>query len=232
MSKRLSCTVWMGCALVVLLAGPLAAQDLQQKLAAAKENAARNQQALRSYSWLEKTELRLKGEVKATKVEMCRYGADGKVQKTAVVEPPPSEKGRGLKGRIVANKTEEMKEELEAAVALVQQYLPPSPDMMQVVMNAGTASIAQAGPGRASLKFPGYVKAGDALTLTFDSNVKALQSIDINTWLDEKDNAVTLKVTMAALPDGTSHTGSVVLAMPKRNVEVRITKSNYQKLAQ
>jgi len=96
---------------------------------------------------------------------MCKYGPDGKVQKTAVVEPAPAEKKRGLKGKVVAKKTGEMKEELESAVALVQQYVPPSPDLMQVVMNAGTASISQAGPGAASLKFPGYVKKGDALTL-------------------------------------------------------------------
>ncbi len=236
MKTRHSALISMACALTLIVVAPLTAQELkqelQQKLAAAKQAAALNQKALRSYSWLEKTELSLKGEVKNTKVDMCRYGPDGKVQKTPVVEPPPPEKKRGLKGKMVANKTEEMKEELEAAVALVQQYLPPSPDMMQVVMNAGTASLSQAGPGRASLKFPGYAKANDALTLTFDSTVKSLQQIDVNTWLDEPDNAVTLKVTMAALPDGTSHPGTVVLAIPKSKVEVRITKSNYQKLAQ
>ena len=86
---------------------------------------------------------------------MCRYGPDGKVQKTPVVEPPPPEKQRGMKGKVVAKKTAEMKDELEAAVALVQQYLPPSPDMMQVVMNAGTASLAQAGPGRVIAQVPG-----------------------------------------------------------------------------
>lgn len=217
-------------ALVVVV--PTAAQDLQQKLAAAKQAAAANQKALLSYSWLEKTELSLKGEVKNTKVDMVRYGPDGKVQKTPVVTPPPPEKKRGLKGKIIANKTEEMKEELEAAVALVHQYLPPSPDMMQVVMNAGTASVSQAGPGRAALKFPGYVKANDALTLTFDTAVKSLQQIDVATWLDEPENGVTFKVTMEALPDGTSHPATVVLGIPKRQVEVRITKSNYQKLAQ
>ena len=87
-------------------------------------------------------------------------------------------------------------------------------------------------PAASSLKFPGYAKAKDALTLTFDTNVKSLQQIDVNTWLDEPDNAVTLRVTMAALPDGTSHPGTVVLGIPKSKVEVRITKSNYQKLAQ
>src|SRR6187549_2859479 len=171
-----------------LLVVPAGAQDVQQKLAAAKEAAARNQQALRSYSWVEKSELSLKGEVKNTKVDMCKYGPDGKVQKTPVVEPAPPEKKRGLKGKVVAKKTGEMKEELEAAVALVQQYVPPSPDLMQVVMNSGTASLSQAGPGFAALKFPGYVKKGDALTLTFESAVKTMRQIDVNTWLDKPDN--------------------------------------------
>jgi hypothetical protein len=211
---------------------PAIAQDLQQKLAAAKESAARNQQALRSYSWLEKTELSLKGDVKSEKVDMCRYGPDGKVQKTPVVAPPPPEKKRGLKGRIVEKKVGEMKEELEAAVALVHQYLPPSPDLMQVVMNAGTASIAQAGPGLAALSFPGYAKQGDALTLTFESAVKTLRQIDVKTWLEKPDDAVLFKVTMESLPDGTSHPARVVLTIPEKGIEVRITKSNYQKLAQ
>jgi hypothetical protein len=230
-------TIVAGIALAALafVAGPrmqAQGQDLQQKLAAAKQSAAANQQALRSYSWLEKTELRLKGEVKNTKVDMCRYGPDGKVQKTPVVEPPPAQKPRGLRGKIVAKKTGEMKEELEAAVALVQQYVPPSPDLMQVVMNAGTASLAQEGPGYLALKFPGYVKKDDALTLTFESAVKTLRQIEVNTWLDEPENAVNLKVTMQALPDGTSYPGSIVFSLPKRKIEVQITKSNYQKLAQ
>ena len=215
-----------------LLVVPAGAQDVQQKLAAAKEAAARNQQALRSYSWIEKTELLLKGEIKNTKVDACLYGPDGKVQKTAIVEPPPPEKQRGLKGRVVAKKTGEMKEELESAVALVQQYPPPEPEKMQAVMTAGTASLAQAGPGFAALKFPGYAKAGDALTLTFESAVKTLRQLEVNTWLDKPDNPVTLKVTMQALPDGTSHPGNVTLSIPSSKIEVRITKSNYQKLAQ
>lgn len=207
------------------------AQDLQQKLAAAKQAAAQNQQALRSYGWIEKVELSLKGEVKKTTVNSCRYGPDGKVQKTAVVEPPPAEKKRGLRGKIVEKKTGEMKEELEAAAALVHRYVPPDPGKMQVVMNAGTASLAQAGPGAVVLRFPGYEKAGDSLTLTFDTAVKALRQIDVASQLDA-ESPVTFRVGMQSLPDGTSHPGSVVLGLPARQIEVRITNSNYQKLAQ
>jgi len=219
-----------------LLVMPLGAQDVakdvQQKLAAAKAAAARNQKALRSYSWIETTELSLKGEVKNNKVDMCKYGPDGKVLRTPVLEPTPAEKKRGLKGKIVAKKTGELKEELEAALDLVQRYVPPSPDLMQSVISAGTASISQAGPGAASLKFPGYVKKGDALTLTFDSTVNSLRQIEVSTWLDEPESAVNLKVMMQAMTGGITYPGTIVFALPKRQLEVRITKSNYQKIAQ
>lgn len=218
--------------LALTVSVPVIGQDLQQKLAAGKQAAAANQQALRGYAWLEKVELSLKGEVKSTKVSACRYGPDGKVQKTPVVEPPPPQKQRGLKGKVIAKKTGEMKEELESAAALVQQYVPPSPDKIQVVMNAGTASLSQAGPGAVALKFPGYVKAGDGLSLTFDTNVKTLRRMDVATWLEKPSDTVTFQVVMQSLPDGTDYPGAITLAIPASNIEVRITNSNYQKLAQ
>jgi hypothetical protein len=219
-----------GLAIALLAGAPADAQDLQQKLAAAKQAAAKNQQALRTYSWLEKTEMFFKGELKSTKVDACRYGPDGQVQKTAVVAPPPPEKKRGLKGKMAGKKTAEIKEDVTDAATLIRRYVPPDPGMMQVVMNAGTASLSQAGPGFAALRFPGYAKKGDALTLTFESAVKTLHQIDVATWLDEPSDPVTLKVTMQALPDGTSYPGSVVLSLPSSNVEIRVTKTNYQKV--
>jgi hypothetical protein len=213
------------------LARPAGAQDLQQRLAAVKQSIAANQQALRSYTWLEKTELSLKGEVKATKVDSCRYGPDGKVQKTPVVQPPPPEKRRGLKGKIVAKKTEEMKEELQATAALIQQYVPPDSGLIQVVMNAGTASIGQAGPDLLAFTFPGYAKKGDALTITFDKAITGLRQIDVKTWLEKPEEPAMLKVVMQSMPNGVSFPGSIVLSIPVSQLEVHITKSNYQKLA-
>ena len=67
---------------------------------------------------------------------------------------------------------------------------------------------------------------------TFDSTVKSLRQIAVDTWLDEPENAVTLKVTMQPMPEGISYPGTIVFALVKRQLEVRITKSNYQKIAQ
>ena len=55
-----------------------------------------------------------------------------------------AEKKRGLRGKIIANKTEEMKEELQATVALIQQYIPPDPGMIQVVIRVTPARFSPA----------------------------------------------------------------------------------------
>ena len=223
----LSCVALIAFGGVALaLQGP----DLQQKAAAAKEAAARNQQALRAYSWITKTELSVKGEVKNTKIESCKYGPDGKVQKPELTEPPkPQKKQRGLRGKIVAKKTAEMKEELEASAALVQHYIPPSPDMLQAVSAAGKVTISPGG-GAAALRFADYAKAGDALTLTLDTESKSLRQISVDTWLDEPENEVTLQVSFQSLPDGTNYAASTVLSIPKGKLEVQIANSNYQKV--
>jgi hypothetical protein len=75
-------------------AGARARPGLQEKLAAGKQSAAQNQLALRSYTWVETTDFRLRGEVKNTKLNSCRYGPDGKVQKTPIGDPPPSCRAR------------------------------------------------------------------------------------------------------------------------------------------
>jgi hypothetical protein len=74
------------------------------------------------------------------------------------------------------------------------------------------------------------VKPGDALTLTFEPAVKTLQQIDVSTWLDQPTNAVTLRVAMQALPDGTSYPERIALSIPDSKIEVRISRTNYQKV--
>lgn len=218
-------------ALVLGAQRPAEAQDMQEKVAAAKQAAAHNQQALRSYTWVEKTEIAVKGEVKNTKVESCRYGPDGKVQKTPLSQSAPPEKQRGLKGKMIEKKSGEMKEEMQAASALVQHYLPPAPDKIQAAMAAGKITMAP-GAGTSALRIADYEKPGDSLTLTLDTAAKGMKQVDVNTYLDSPDKKVTLDVKMASLPDGTSYAGAIVLAIPSDNIEVRITNSNYQKLAQ
>jgi len=236
MKTRLAVAQGLALLAVLALSQPAGAQTpggLQEKLAAAKASAAQNQLALRSYTWVEKTDLSLKGEVKNSKLNSCRYGPDGKVQKTLIGDPPPPPaKKPGLRGKIIEKKKEEMKEELQAATALVHQYVPPDPGLIQVVINAGKASLAQEGPGAVALKFSDYVKAGDALTLRLDAALKAMRQMSVATYMDDPKSPVTLQVDLQSLPDGTNYPASVSMKIPASQIEVRVTNSNYQKLAQ
>ena len=231
--KRNLTTVVVAWLLLALTAG---AQDLnqvmQQKVAALKESVAQNQKALRKYNWIQKTQISLKGEVKSTKVEACRYGPDGKVQKTPVSEPPPREKKRGVKGKVIEKKVGEMKDYMERAVSLIGHYVPPSPEKIQAVLAAGKASLSQAGSDAIQLQFKDYVKSGDAVTFTVDKAAKTIRQLSVNTYLDEQDkDAISLTVNFQTLPDATNYAARKVLNVAAKNIVVNIVDSNYQKSA-
>ena len=83
--------------LIAMMASSAAAPQAEdaaakgQKVAALKESLAANQAALKSYTWTETTEISMKGEVKKKEQKLCRYGADGKVQKTPIGDQPGAE---------------------------------------------------------------------------------------------------------------------------------------------
>src|SRR5262249_21873980 len=136
-------------------------QELQQKLAAFRESVAQNQVALRQYSWMQKTQLSIKGDLKATKTESCRYGPEGEVQKTPVSEPAAEQKrGKEL--------NEDMKDYLERTVSMIERYVPPSIERLRSVAGQGNASFRQTGPDMIELQFKDYVKKGDAVTFVLD----------------------------------------------------------------
>ncbi len=236
--KTLGCAL-VGLGLALAAGGSVEAQDVQQKAAAAKQAAAANQQALRAYTWTEKTEIVLKGEVKNTKLQSCVYGGDGKVIKTPVPGAAPAaaqesggRRGGGrVKSKVVEKKTGEMKAEMEAAAALVHQYVPPAPDKIQAAMAASKISVVP-GTATTTLRISDYVKPGDALVLTLGGEDKGLKQLSVDSWMDQPSDKVTLKVQMQSLPDGTDYAGNIVLSIPSSNIEVRITNGNYQKLAQ
>ena len=72
---------------------------LQKRVAELKESVAANKAKLAQYQWTETTTILLKGEVKKTEQNLCKYGPDGKVQKTPMGAPaPPPQQPEGREG--------------------------------------------------------------------------------------------------------------------------------------
>ena len=219
------------CAAILLTAVPVLSQnpELQQKLAAVKQAAAENKQKLLQYQWTESTQLTLKGDAKPPATNSCRYGPDGKVQKTAIGPPPEQPSGGRLKQRVIAKKKAEIKDYMQDVKALLSMYLPPDPQKMQAAYQAGKVSLNPV-PGAVNLIFTDYAQPKDKMALTFDTATKTITGLTINTYMDQEKDAVTLQVRMGRLPDGTSYQQQIVINATAKQLVVTTTNSNYQKL--
>jgi hypothetical protein len=203
--------------------------ELQQKLAAVKAVAAENKQQLRQYQWTETIQLTLKGDAKPPSESLCQYGPDGQVQKTPIGAPPPEPSGGRMKQKIIAKKKAEIKGYLDQVKGLLSIYVPPDPQRMQEAYQAGKFSLNPA-PGIMKFVFTDYAQAGDRMTITFDTAATKITSLDVNTYLDEAKDAVTLHVQMATLPNGPNYAQKTVLNATAKELVVTTTNSNYQKL--
>ena len=200
---------------------------LQEKLAAVKESIAANQQRLHKYQWMETTQLTLNGEAKPPSQSLCQYGPDGKVQKTPMGPPPAPPSGGRMKQRIIEKKKEEMQDYMGQVKSLLALYVPPDPQKMAQAFQAGNASL-NPNPGAVELVFKNYAQPGDQMTLSFDMATKKVTSVNVNTYMDDPKDTVTLAVQMASLPDGTNYTQQSVLNATAKKLQVTTTNSNYQ----
>jgi hypothetical protein len=215
--------------LVVALAVCLAAAGLL----------AQGQAALRQYEWVETTVIKFKGEEKSRKQNRCYYGTDGKVQKVPLDQaaPQPATQSQGgvggrrqgrLKQQIVQNKKDDMKEYMENAAALINQYVPPGPPMIQAAKDAGRVSITPQAGGRARIVIAEYLQPGDSMTIDMDPAANRLLGLGVNTYLEQPQDTVTLAVQMTTLPDGALFASQTTLNAEAKNIEVLITNSGHR----
>jgi hypothetical protein len=203
--------------------------ELQEKLAAVKQVIALNKQSLQQYQWTETTQLTLNGDAKPPTQNLCQYGPGGQVQKTPIGPPPEQPSGGRLKQRVIEKKKEEMQDYMGEVKGLLGMYVPPDPQKMQQAYQAGKVSLNPAGE-LTNLVFRDYAQPGDQMTLTFDTANKKVISLDINTYMGQEKDAVTLQVQMATLPDGTNYVQQTILNATAKKLVVATTSSNYQKM--
>jgi hypothetical protein len=217
------------CTLALTFALPVIAQspDLQEKLAAVKQSMAENKMRLQKYQWIETTQLNLKGDPKPPSQKQCQYGPDGQVQKTPITPPPPPPSGGRLKQRVVANKTAEMQDYMGDVKTLLALYVPPDPQKMQQAYAAGNVSLNPSS-GLLNLIFKNYAQPGDQMTILFDPTSKKVISVNVQTYMGQSKDAVTLQLQMGSLPDGTSYVQQSVLNAVAKQLIVTTTNSNYQ----
>jgi hypothetical protein len=216
-------------AMCLSAAGFVQSEMLQKHLTALKESLARNQKELKQYEWTENTVVLLNGEEKSNKQYLCRYAPDGSVQKT-IVEASPDKQGRGLRGRIMEKKKEELTGYMRRAMDLVKLYIPPSAEKIQAARDAGNASVTIE-PGRhVRLTFRNYQLPDDSLSIDLDPSNQRMLGATVSTYIDDPADAVGLIIQFGVLPDGVTYPAAVNLNVKSKNLTVQTTNSNYRKL--
>lgn len=214
-----------------IAAGPALAQQSadQDRLALVKIAMAANAQQLHQYQWVESTQVTLNGEAKPPRQNACQYAPDGTVLKSEIGPPPEPPGGGPLMQRIIERKKAELQEYMAGVKAVLAQYLPPDPQRMELAKQAGNFSLNPV-QDTLNLVFKNYAQPGDQMTLTFNTTAKKVAAVNVNTYMGDASDAVTLQVQMASLPDGTNYPQQTILNATAKNLLVVTTNSNYQKV--
>ena len=230
---RLVVGAWIIALLLVPRIARSQSPEVQQRVAALKQSVARDQQSIRQYQWIETTVISLKGDEKSRQQKQCYYGADGVLQKVTVDASPPPDKKRGIRGRVVARKTEELTDYMKQAVALVKTYVPPDPARIQAVKDAGKVSVDLPGAGHGvRVNLRDYGKPGDVLTVEVDPASNRVTGLTVATYLSDAKDTVTLNVSFLSLQDGTGYPATEGLVAQAKNLTVNVTNSGYRTSAQ
>ena len=132
---------------------------------------------------------------------------------------------------MVEKKKEEIGDYMQEVKSVIALYVPPNPQKMQQAFQAHNVSIVPGG-GAAQLVFKNYAQPGDQMTIAFDMATKKIQTLNVNTYMGQAKDVVTLAVQFASLPDGTNYAQQTVLNATAKQIQVTTTNSQYTKLAQ
>ena len=229
--KRMALTLTVAISAGLLSTVPAIAQNqqMEQKLMAIKQAQDANKQKLAQYTWQETETISIKGNVKDTKVYQIRM-MNGQQQKTLLNDQKASSGGREgrAKERIVQKETEEYEEYGQSIGALAKQYTTPNPEALMQAKQAGNISI-QPGGGALSLVIKNYIKQGDSMTMTINEQTHSPASVQVNSYLSDPKDAVTISAQFAQLPDGTNHVATTTIDGVSKHLGINEQNSNYQK---
>lgn len=221
------------CVAVAQEAAPTTAPE--DRVAIVKDSFVASKEALRQYEWIETVALSLGGEEKIRQQYRCYFGAEGALQKVPVAASAKEEKKRGLRGKVVESKQNELKASLKGAMDLLRQYVPLDPVKIQAAKDAGNVSVSvPAADGLVRITIKNYLKPGDEVGIEMDTAKNTLQTVSVTTFVEQakEKNPVSAKVSYAALQDGTIYPVKEALAISAQGLNVDVQNSGYRKQGQ
>ncbi|MCJ7755294.1 MAG: hypothetical protein MUP13_12085 [Thermoanaerobaculales bacterium] len=207
----------------ITVAVPVAAQmdmtEIVKKVSKARQE---NAQKTRDYSWTQRTEVKVKGEVKNLKSEIVRYTVDGELQKTPIDETS-AKAPKGVRGKVAKKNIGEMKDWMADLSELLKAYSLPTEGNLLDFLNE--ASVTPDGDGR-RLDASDVVQPGDRMSVWIGADFKMVQT-EVSTQYDGSD--VKLMTDHETTPDGLDYVARTTIVVPDKGVEMTVENFSYQR---
>jgi hypothetical protein len=219
--------------MVALTGATAAAQSpqMEEKLMVIQQAQQANKQKLAQYTWQETETISIKGDVKDTKVYQVQM-VNGQAQKNLLNDQKAQSGGREgrVKERIIDKETQEYEQYGQQIGALAKQYTAPDPERLMQAKQQGNISLQIGGNGTVSLVIKNYIKPGDSMTMTINEQIHSPVSVQVNSYLDDPKDAVTISAQFAQLPDGTNHVATTQIDGVSKHLGINEQNSNYQRM--
>lgn len=120
---------------------------------------------------------------------------------------------------------------MEQAVKLIHQYVPPSADLIQKAKDGGRLQVRPPQDGKVRAEFRDFVQQKDLLAIDVDVKALALAAVNVATYLEKPEDAVTLDVRYGTLADGTSYVAKTTFDAKAKNITVVVENSGHRPIA-
>lgn len=203
----------------------------QRQIQQMQEEAARNEQQLRAYQWIESTTMTINGSSRPARQSICRYAPNGTLSKTPLGPPaqPPKAGGGPLRHMIAEKKIEEFQKETEEIHALTAMYLPLDHAHFQEALHTRRVDFEHNGLAGNAIVIHDYAKPGDEVRLVLNSTTMHLQRIVVKSHFDKPQDVFTANLDFASLQDGTSYPGITTIDAPSMKIAISTVESDFSR---
>jgi len=201
---------------------PESLQSVSEKIVQAR---ASNLQALRDYSWNQRTEVVKDGEVMSTKLELVRYDSNGQEQRSTLTEKKPEQKKR-IAGRVQKKKMAEMQQWGEGIKSFLMQYSLPDIDSLNNFLGKASIKSSQI-PGQIVLNANNVIQPGDRMSMQVRQQDKKIEETEVFT--NHEGDAVYLDITHGQLPESIVYTKELTLTISTKELQLKVENFNYNR---
>ncbi len=225
MKRTLIAALWIAPFLCVVSAPAWAQGDPGAMASQYAANAKANAALTRQYTWQMRVEITLKGDTKPAQLYQMRYDMNGSLQKTLLTAPSDDGGGRGIRGRIKANKIEDFKEWADKLAELVKGYMAPTPGTMMDFY--AKAKYSQSADGTIQVAAGGFLQPGDSVTYWLDPATKAPRRFAFQTVLD--GDPVSAQADFGQVAGGPQYMARLIVNVTAKQVSAKIENFSYQR---